>query len=107
MEQNPGELEEMVVNARRATTATKTDTLIVETPQAISVIAAELFEGRRARNVVEALRGPSSVLYSRGANGGIVNLAGKQPLFETRGEFAKMNWMRLLPSCKTARKKTS
>src|SRR3546814_479213 len=142
-----GDLAEhdIVVTAGRAVTATKTDTPIVETPQAISVVPAELFLDRGARNVqetlrysagvtaeafgldtrsdtisvrgldpvqyqdgmrknynfspipridvhtldrVEVLRGPSSVLYGQGANGGIINIVSKTPLFETQGEVA-------------------
>src|SRR3546814_13617804 len=37
---------------------------------------------------VEVLRGPSSVLYGQGANGGIINIVSKTPLFETQGEVA-------------------
>src|SRR3546814_14665735 len=53
-----GDLAEhdIVVTAGRAVTATKTDTPIVETPQAISVVPAELFLDRGARNVQETLR---------------------------------------------------
>jgi len=135
----------IVVTGDRAVTATKTDTPIVETPQAISVVPAELFLDRGARNVqetlryssgvtgeaygldtrsdnifvrglnpteyqdglrrtfnfspipradvytldrIEVLRGPSSVLYGQGANGGIVNMVSKTPLFDMRGEAA-------------------
>ncbi|WP_129792849.1 TonB-dependent siderophore receptor [Sphingosinicella sp. CPCC 101087] len=119
-----------------AVTATKTETPLIETPQAISVVPSELFLERGARNVqetlrysagvtaeaygldsrgdtssvrglspveyldgmrrlfnysvlprvavetldrVEILRGPASVLYGQGANGGIVNMVSKRP----------------------------
>lgn len=135
----------IVVTADRAITATKTDTPLIETPQAISVITEALFDDRGARNVqevlrysagvtaeafgldtrgdvfkvrgldpveyqdgmrriynyspiprvdvhtlsrVEVLRGPASVLYGQGANGGIINLASKRPEFTPGGEVA-------------------
>lgn len=49
-------LDTMVVVAERAVTATKTDTPLVETPQAISVVTADLFTDRGARNLQETLR---------------------------------------------------
>lgn len=48
--------DEIIVTADRAVTATKTETPIIETPQAISVVPAELFLDRGARNVQETLR---------------------------------------------------
>ena len=50
------ELESVVVTATRATTATKTDTALVETPQAISVITAAQFTDRSALTMQETLR---------------------------------------------------
>jgi len=54
----PGESadESIVVTAQNALTATKTDTPVVETPQAISVVPEALFHDRGARNVQETLR---------------------------------------------------
>lgn len=49
-------LDGVTVIAERATTATKTDTPLMETPQAISVITSSLFTDRGARNLQETLR---------------------------------------------------
>lgn len=49
-------LDTMVVIAESAVTATKTDTPLVETPQAISVVTSDLFTDRGARNFQETLR---------------------------------------------------
>jgi iron complex outermembrane receptor protein len=49
-------LDEVVVTASRATTATKTDTALVETPQAISVVTAEDIADRGALTIQETLR---------------------------------------------------
>ncbi|MFC3549695.1 TonB-dependent siderophore receptor [Lysobacter cavernae] len=49
-------LDSVVVVAERATTATKTDTPLMETPQAISVVTSALFTDRGARNLQETLR---------------------------------------------------
>lgn len=54
-------LDSVVVVADRATTATKTDTRLIETPQAISVITAEQAADRGVQNLQETLR------YSAGA----------------------------------------
>ncbi|MGO1068462.1 TonB-dependent siderophore receptor [Lysobacter sp. CA199] len=54
-------LDAVVVIADRATTATKTDTRLIETPQAISVVTAEQAADRGAQNLQEVLR------YSAGA----------------------------------------
>jgi iron complex outermembrane receptor protein len=53
---DPETLDKVVVVAERAVTATKTDTPLVETPQAISVVPSELYAERGARNVQETLR---------------------------------------------------
>ncbi len=50
------ELEEVVVFASRASTATKTDTPLVEIPQAISVVTAEQIAERGARNYQDVFR---------------------------------------------------
>lgn len=50
------ELEAVVVTATRATTATKTDTALAETPQSISVITAEQFLDRGVLTMQETLR---------------------------------------------------
>ncbi|TWI04600.1 iron complex outermembrane receptor protein [Luteimonas cucumeris] len=55
-------LDAVVVVAERAVTATKTDTPLVKTPQAISVVPSDLFIERGARNMQETLR------YSAGVN---------------------------------------
>ncbi|MGH6782002.1 MAG: TonB-dependent siderophore receptor, partial [Sphingomonadaceae bacterium] len=54
---------EITVTAERAVTATKSDTPLVETPQAISVVTERLFRDRGALNVQETLR------YSAGVTG--------------------------------------
>ena len=66
-------LDSVVVVAERAVTATKTDTPLVETPQAISVVPAELFVRRGAQNLQETLR------YSAG-------VAAESYGLDTRGE---------------------
>src|SRR3546814_17777661 len=55
--------DDSTIIAERAVTATKTDTPLVETPQAISVVDDALFHDRGARNVQETLR------YSAGVTG--------------------------------------
>jgi len=54
--QTNASFDEITVTAKRATTATKTDTALVEIPQAISVIGAHDIESRGAIGVQEALR---------------------------------------------------
>ncbi|WP_312320231.1 TonB-dependent siderophore receptor [Stenotrophomonas sp.] len=49
-------LDQVTVVADRASTATKTDTPLTQTPQAISVVSRELFTDRGARNLQETLR---------------------------------------------------
>ncbi len=49
-------VDEVTVTAERAVTATKTDTPIVEIPQAVSVIDDKLFRDRGALNLQETLR---------------------------------------------------
>lgn len=49
-------LDAVTVVAERATTATKTDTALTETPQAISVVTSALFTDRGAQNLQETLR---------------------------------------------------
>lgn len=49
-------LDKVTVVADRASTATKTDTALTETPQAISVITQQLFTDRGAHNLQEVLR---------------------------------------------------
>lgn len=58
---DPTNLDEVVVTGERATTATKTDTPLIRTPQAISVVDEGLFNDRGALTVQETLR------YSAGA----------------------------------------
>lgn len=57
----PAALDEVVVTGQRATTATKTDTPLILTPQAISVVDDRLFNDRGALTLQETLR------YSAGA----------------------------------------
>lgn len=49
-------LDKVTVVAERASTATKTDTALTETPQAISVVTQQLFTDRGAHNLQEVLR---------------------------------------------------
>ena len=49
-------LDEVTVVADRASTATKADTPLTQTPQAISVVSSELFTDRGAHNLQETLR---------------------------------------------------
>ena len=127
--------------ARRASSGTKSDIPLIETPQAVSVITADQMEAQGATTLrqtaaysagivssyfdsrvdsftarggsvsqyqdgllrtygtynsarpdpytlerVELVRGPASVLYGQGSIGGVLNLAYKRPLFETRRE---------------------
>jgi iron complex outermembrane receptor protein len=59
--QDPTDLNDIVVTGERATTATKTDTPLIRTPQAVSVVGEGLFNDRGALTVQETLR------YSAGA----------------------------------------
>jgi len=49
-------LDGVTVIAERATTATKTDTPLTETPQSVSVVTSALFTDRGAQNLQETLR---------------------------------------------------
>lgn len=51
-----GVQEDVGYVAKRSTTATKTDTPIIETPQSISVISREEMQDRGTQNLMEALR---------------------------------------------------
>ncbi len=69
----PTNIDSVIVTGERATTATKTDTPLVRTPQAISVVDESLFNDRAALTVQETLR------YSAGA--------GAEPYgLDTRGD---------------------
>lgn len=70
---DPVDVADVVVTAERAVTATKSDTPITETPQAISVVTEELFRDRGALNLQETLR------YSAGVTGEAYGL-------DTRGD---------------------
>ena len=52
----PRTLDRVSVVAERASTATKTDTALTQTPQAISVVTQQLFTDRGAHNLQEVLR---------------------------------------------------
>lgn len=54
-------VDEIVVSSRRATTATKTDAKLIETPQSISVVTADQFTDRGALLYEETLRYSASV----------------------------------------------
>lgn len=53
--QGPTEVDELVVTSSRATTATKTETPIIETPQSISVVTAAQISDRGALTLQETL----------------------------------------------------
>ena len=72
-------LDKLVVVAESATTATKTDTPLLETPQAISVVPSELFQARGAQNVQETLR------YSAGATAEAFGLDTRSDVSSVRG----------------------
>ena len=69
----------IMVTAERAVTATKSDTPLVETPQAISVVTAELFRERGALNLQETLR------YSAGVTGEAYGLDTRNDASVVRG----------------------
>src|SRR3546814_14019980 len=54
--------EDITVTAGRAITATKIDTPLVETPQAISVIDDTVFRDRGARHLQETMRYSAGVI---------------------------------------------
>ncbi|HFF1655473.1 TPA: TonB-dependent siderophore receptor [Providencia rettgeri] len=60
-----GEVEGYV--ATRSTSATKTNTALIETPQAISVVTRDEMSAHNAQSVGEALRYTSGVLQTNGA----------------------------------------
>src|SRR5688500_7025882 len=72
-------LDTMIVVAERAVTATKTDTPLVETPQAISVVPSQLYTERGARNVQETLR------YSAGVTAEAFGLDTRSDTITVRG----------------------
>ncbi|EEP92055.1 TonB-dependent receptor plug domain-containing protein [Yersinia kristensenii] len=53
--------------ATRSSTATKTDTPLIETPQAISVVSRAEITAHNAQSVAEALRYTSGILQTNGA----------------------------------------
>lgn len=75
----PVEVDDVVVTAQRAVTATKSDTPIVETPQAISVVTEELFRSRGALNLQETLR------YTAGVTGEAYGLDTRNDASAVRG----------------------
>ena len=77
------ELEEVVVFASRASTATKTDTPLIETPQAISVVTAEQIAERGARNYQDVFR------YSAGVDTEQVGDDQRGDFFSIRGFSVK------------------
>src|SRR3546814_13770494 len=56
-----GGAEDITVTAGRAITATKIDTPLVDTPQAVSVIDDTVFRDRGARNLQDTMRSPAGV----------------------------------------------
>jgi iron complex outermembrane receptor protein len=68
--------------ANRATTATKTDTSILETPQSISVITADQIEDQKAQSVQEILR------YSAGVVADQYGLDSRSDSYSIRGNAA-------------------
>lgn len=72
-------LDEVVVSARRATTATKTEAPLIETPQAISVITADQFLDQGALSFEDTLR------YSSGVTGETFGLDSRNASVVIRG----------------------
>lgn len=70
---------DITVTGTRATTATKTDTPIVETPQSISVVSDTQIRDRGALNLQETLR------YSAGLQGEAFGLDTRQDTIQVRG----------------------
>lgn len=68
--------------AKRATTATKTDTSILETPQSISVVTADQIEDQKAQSVQELLR------YSAGVVADQYGLDSRADSYSIRGNEA-------------------
>ena len=66
--------DDIVVNAERARSGTKTDTPVIEIPQSISVITAQEFQDRAAVNLQDVIR------YSAGATSELNGV-------DTRGDF--------------------
>ena len=58
--------EDRAYLAKRSTTATKTDTALIDTPQSISVITKEQIRDQAAQNVAEALRYVPGVGFAQG-----------------------------------------
>jgi iron complex outermembrane receptor protein len=72
-------LDKVIVVAQRASTATKTDTELAETPQSISVVSSELFRDRGANNVQDTLR------YSAGVTAEAFGLDTRSDVSSVRG----------------------
>lgn len=93
-------LHEVVVSARRATTATKTEAPLIETPQAISVITADQFLDQGALSFEDTLRYSSGVtgetfgLDSRNANVVIRGMDAVEYLDGMRRIFGFLNFAR-------------
>ena len=66
----PTELDKVVVNAYRTvqhvSTATKTDTALIETPQSVSVVSRDELDARGVRNLNDAVRYNAGVLAEPG-----------------------------------------
>src|SRR3546814_6376499 len=62
--------EDITVTAGRAITATKIDTPLVETPQAVSVVDDTVFRDRGARNLQETMRYSAGVGRAAGRERG-------------------------------------
>jgi iron complex outermembrane receptor protein len=73
---------ELLVTATRATTATKTDTALIETPQAISVVTAAQIADRGALTMQETLR------YSAGVTAEAFGLDTRQDQPVVRGFYS-------------------
>ena len=73
---------ELLVTATRATTATKTDTALIETPQSISVVTAAQIADRGALTLQETLR------YSAGVTAEAFGLDTRQDQPVVRGFYA-------------------
>ncbi|MBB6063526.1 TonB-dependent siderophore receptor [Pseudoxanthomonas broegbernensis] len=84
--QSPTELDTIVVTVDRALTGTKTDTKLIETPQSISVVAAEQIAERTALNFQDVFR------YSAGVATESQGLDVRGDFFSARG-FATVQYL--------------
>lgn len=81
--QDAATLDKITVVGERASTATKTDTALVETPQAISVVSAEQIQERGALNLQEVFRytaGVTAESFGLDTRGDVSSIRGLDPV---------------------------